>query len=201
MNAQYLRAAVRVANAGASLMPTPTQSANALSVAASIVQSSGPLGRFRRYWATNSVWLPWNVLYNTLYEDLKLQLQANMTVDTDLPVPPVTTSAPAFVAASLAAVLTHHPDVIMTRLEVRPVSLTLQGRRRPCSTPPPSLLCISMHERVHNMCMKTFFEELMAPDDFVWHVSARGGVHGKCNCASGSSMLVCRATSNMTNQT
>lgn len=54
-------------------------SLHALQVA---VQHAGVSGLFRGYWATNSVWLPWNMIYITTYERLKVLAAASLAFGT-----------------------------------------------------------------------------------------------------------------------
>ena len=70
------------------------------------------------YWATNCVWLPWNMLYISMYEGLKRRLRAELALAESEPLPSLVTCGAAFTAASAAAVLTHPPDVIKTRIQV-----------------------------------------------------------------------------------
>ena len=101
------------------------QAPNVFKVALDLLKSQGPAGLLRGYWATNSVWLPWNVLYIAMYEDFK-QRVAHPTIPhgqagfAAKPPPAWATWAASFSAAAIAAVLTHPPDVIKTRLQVMP---------------------------------------------------------------------------------
>ena len=95
--------------------------ASAVAAAAAILRRSGPLGLFRGYWATNSVWLPWNIIYIATYEHLRRQVRSRLELEEHEALPAAATSTAAFAAASAAAVLTHPPDVIKTRLQVRPL--------------------------------------------------------------------------------
>ncbi len=135
----------------------------------------GPLGLMRGYWvsisvlgraflrrmngkgrggqallpttqATNAVWIPWNMLYMSLYEQFKLlaaagirrpplqhpkltkseqeggpgpPLQKGEQEEEDVALPPWALLMCSASAASVAAVATHPIDVVKTRLQVR----------------------------------------------------------------------------------
>lgn len=105
------------------------QTANVVTIAAELVRRQGVSGLMRGYWATNSVWLPWNVLYIAMYEDFKQRLARSAACAEQqaerggqaqqLPTLWATCGA-SFSAAAIAAVLTHPLDVIKTRLQVLP---------------------------------------------------------------------------------
>eukprot|EP00892_Ulva_mutabilis_P003303 jgi/Ulvmu1/1344/UM011_0072.1 len=83
-----------------------------------ILRDAGPLGLFKGYWATNCVWLPWNVLYIALYEGCRRSSRSALGRSEDATLPAAATMACAFAAASTATVATHPPDVVKTRLQV-----------------------------------------------------------------------------------
>lgn len=93
----------------------PRHAAAALSA---ILRDAGPLGLFKGYWATNCVWLPWNILYIALYEACRRSARGALGRREHAPLPAAATMASAFAAASAATVATHPPDVIKTRLQV-----------------------------------------------------------------------------------
>ena len=84
-----------------------------------IVREAGPLGLFKGYWATNCVWLPWNVLYIALYEGARRSARRVLGREEGAPLPAAATMASGFAAACVATVATHPPDVVKTRLQVR----------------------------------------------------------------------------------
>ena len=51
---------------------------NAFHAVASIVQQQGLPGLMKGYWATNSVWFPWNMIYIASYEKSKTMLAHNL---------------------------------------------------------------------------------------------------------------------------
>jgi hypothetical protein len=51
---------------------------NAFHAVASIVQQQGLPGLMKGYWATNSVWFPWNMIYIESYEKSKTMLAHNL---------------------------------------------------------------------------------------------------------------------------
>lgn len=57
---------------------------NAFHAVSSIVQQHGLPGLMKGYWATNSVWFPWNMIYIASYERSKAaladKLQAGRTL-------------------------------------------------------------------------------------------------------------------------
>jgi Mitochondrial carrier protein len=91
-----------------------------------IVSSSGVSGLFRGYWATNCVWLPWNVIYIASFEAAKRRVREHLKVDAATPLPAAATSIAAALAATSAVVLTHPADVIKTRLQVCVHVLTIR---------------------------------------------------------------------------
>lgn len=84
-----------------------------------ILRDAGPLGLFKGYWATNCVWLPWNILYIALYEGCRRSARSALGRGESAPLPAAATMGCALAAASAATVATHPPDVIKTRLQVR----------------------------------------------------------------------------------
>lgn len=54
----------------------------------SIVQQQGLPGLMKGYWATNSVWFPWNMIYIASYEKSKSMLAQHLQVS------PITMSQP-----------------------------------------------------------------------------------------------------------
>jgi len=116
----------------------------------------GLRGFYRGYWTMNALWMPWNLIYLTLYESSKRKVYAwqlqragvavelqqlagtgdqsldGITVLRDRPVSQV---IPAWAfplcsssCASVAAIATHPIDVIKTRLQV--LSAAERGRQR-----------------------------------------------------------------------
>ncbi len=51
---------------------------NAFHAVVSIVQQQGLPGLMKGYWATNSVWFPWNMIYIASYEKSKAMLAHNL---------------------------------------------------------------------------------------------------------------------------
>ena len=51
---------------------------NAFHAVSSIVQQQGLPGLMKGYWATNSVWFPWNMIYIASYERSKAALAAKL---------------------------------------------------------------------------------------------------------------------------
>ena len=47
---------------------------------ASIVQQQGKKGLMKGYWATNSVWFPWNMIYVSSYEKSRASLAQRLQV-------------------------------------------------------------------------------------------------------------------------
>lgn len=84
-----------------------------------LIKERGPIGLLRGYWMTNTVWIPWNMLYMPLYEESKRQCMrfgGEMGKDGELhPVALIVCSA---ISASIAAVATHPLDIIKTRYQV-----------------------------------------------------------------------------------
>jgi hypothetical protein len=83
-------------------------------------------GIFRGYWATNAVWLPWNVIYIAAYERARQEAAAASGLQRPEQLPPWTTAACSAGAAAAAAVATHPGDVVKTRLQV--LTGTREGR-------------------------------------------------------------------------
>jgi solute carrier family 25 citrate transporter 1 len=110
-------------------------SVGAAGVVRRLLAERGAAGLFRGYWATNAVWLPWNMLYIAGYECSKrvaaqwIGEQAGGggggSSSSSAAAPPA--NLPAWCvalcsasAAAAAAVVTHPADVIKTRLQVLP---------------------------------------------------------------------------------
>ena len=53
---------------------------SAFHAASSIVQRQGLPGLMKGYWATNSVWFPWNMIYIASYERSKTSLAQHLQV-------------------------------------------------------------------------------------------------------------------------
>lgn len=53
---------------------------NAFHAISSVVQRQGPPGLMKGYWATNSVWFPWNMIYIASYERAKTALAQHLQV-------------------------------------------------------------------------------------------------------------------------
>lgn len=100
------------------MVPGQAQYSSAWHGMATVVRTQGPSGLLRGYWATNAVWIPWNMLYIAMYEDLKRRARRSLALETDDPLPAAVTAATSLIAASAAAVVTHPADIIKTRLQV-----------------------------------------------------------------------------------
>jgi solute carrier family 25 citrate transporter 1 len=83
-------------------------------------------GLFRGYWATNAVWLPWNVLYIAGYEAARQQAAHARGVAGPDALPAWDVAGCSAAAAAAAALVTHPGDVVKTRLQV--LTATPQGR-------------------------------------------------------------------------
>lgn len=83
-----------------------------------IWRADGIGGLLRGYWATNCVWLPWNIVYIASYEGLRKQARLALGIPSQEALPAHVTAAAALTAASGAVIVTHPPDVIKTRLQV-----------------------------------------------------------------------------------
>ena len=72
---------------------------------------------FRGYWAGNAVWLPWNIVYISCYEEARRRVQAarggRALSGADV-------AASAVVSGAAACVVTHPLDVAKTRLQALP---------------------------------------------------------------------------------
>ena len=55
---------------------------NAFHAVSSIVQQRGLRGLMKGYWATNSVWFPWNMIYIASYEKSKAMLAGQLQAST-----------------------------------------------------------------------------------------------------------------------
>lgn len=58
---------------------------NAFHAVSSIVQQQGLPGLMKGYWATNSVWFPWNMIYIASYEKSKAMLACQLQASTCAP--------------------------------------------------------------------------------------------------------------------
>jgi hypothetical protein len=85
---------------------------------AALLHQGGPRALFKGYWATNSVWLPWNILYISAYEASKAGLAQRLQLPHGTELPGWAYAGASAGAAALAAVLTHPADVVKTRLQV-----------------------------------------------------------------------------------
>lgn len=83
-------------------------------------------GLFRGYWATNCVWLPWNVIYISAYEGARGAAARAQGLQRPEQLPAWSVAACSAGAAAAAAVLTHPGDVVKTRLQV--LTATEEGR-------------------------------------------------------------------------
>ena len=57
---------------------------NVFHAVSSIVQQQGLRGLLKGYWATNSVWFPWNMIYIAAYEKSRADLAQHLQVGTAL---------------------------------------------------------------------------------------------------------------------
>jgi hypothetical protein len=110
-----------------------------------ILRQAGPMGLFKGYWATNCVWLPWNIVYIGCYEANKRAARSLLerTEQEALPAPAIMASA--FAAAVLGAVVTHPADVIKTRLQVCLQSLA----QHPCCRARLQLCSLESNQPMH----------------------------------------------------
>jgi hypothetical protein len=83
-------------------------------------------GLFRGYWATNAVWLPWNIIYIATYEAARLEAVRAHGLARPEQLPAWSVAACSAGAAAAAALVTHPGDVVKTRLQV--LTATPQGR-------------------------------------------------------------------------
>jgi hypothetical protein len=81
---------------------------------------------FRGYWATNCVWLPWNMLYIAGYEQARGTAARSQGLQRPEQLPAWATASCSAGAAAVAAVVTHPADVVKTRLQV--MTATAEGR-------------------------------------------------------------------------
>ena len=84
----------------------------------SVVSTQGVSGLMRGYWATNCVWIPWNMLYTSMFEAAKRQGRGHFKLREDQALPDTFVAGSSAAAATIAGVLTHPADVIKTRLQV-----------------------------------------------------------------------------------
>lgn len=94
----------------------------------SLVQQQGPLGLFKGYWVTNSVWIPWNILYMSGYSQSKRAAAEVLGLSSVDELSPATVGVCSALSAGAAGVLTHPLDVVKTRLQV------LSANKGPSST-------------------------------------------------------------------
>lgn len=91
---------------------------NAFHALSSIVHQQGLPGLLKGYWATNSVWFPWNMIYIASYERSKVMLAQQLQVEGPGQVPGWGIAACSAGSAAIAAWCTHPADVVKTRLQV-----------------------------------------------------------------------------------
>ncbi|DBA90485.1 hypothetical protein WJX77_005781 [Trebouxia sp. C0004] len=91
---------------------------NAFHAVARIVRQQGLPGLMKGYWATNSVWFPWNMIYIASYEKSKTMLAHNLQLEGPGQMPGWGIGACSAGSAALAAWCTHPADVVKTRLQV-----------------------------------------------------------------------------------
>lgn len=91
---------------------------NTFHAVSSIVQQQGLPGLMKGYWATNSVWFPWNMIYIASYEKSKTMLAHNLQLEGPGEIPGWGIAACSAGSAALAAWCTHSADVVKTRLQV-----------------------------------------------------------------------------------
>mmetsp|Transcript_8646 Transcript_8646/g.24860 ORF Transcript_8646/g.24860 Transcript_8646/m.24860 type:complete len:310 (+) Transcript_8646:278-1207(+) len=84
-----------------------------------LLRQDGPGGLLRGYWVTNSVWIPWNILYISSYEASRGMVAREMCkvgkVD-DLPAWAIAACAAG--SGGAAAIVTNPADVVKVRLQV-----------------------------------------------------------------------------------
>ncbi len=85
---------------------------------AALLHQGGPRALFKGYWATNSVWLPWNILYISAYEASKAGLAQQLQLPQGADLPGWGYAGASAGSAAAAALLTHPADVVKTRLQV-----------------------------------------------------------------------------------
>jgi hypothetical protein len=71
---------------------------------AALLQQGGPAALLKGYWATNSVWLPWNVLYTAAYEASKQALAQRLQLPPGAELPGWGYAGASAASAALAAV-------------------------------------------------------------------------------------------------
>lgn len=98
---------------------------------------------FKGYWATNGVWLPWNMIYVAGYLEAKRLACAALGHETPEQLPAWAVAGCSAGAAAGAALATHPADVVKTRLQVGKWSTTpcmhSPHPPAPSSCPPPLL--------------------------------------------------------------
>ncbi|KAG1657964.1 hypothetical protein FOA52_004735 [Chlamydomonas sp. UWO 241] len=96
-------------------------------VVRSVLAERGPLGLLRGYWATNAVWIPWNMLFVAMYSQAKAASAAVLltpdqarSANPEAQLSPWVLGACSAASAAAAGLLTHPADVVKTRLQVMP---------------------------------------------------------------------------------
>ncbi|KAL3144186.1 hypothetical protein ABBQ32_003968 [Trebouxia sp. C0010 RCD-2024] len=84
----------------------------------SIMHQHGLPGLMKGYWATNSVWFPWNMIYIASYERSKTALAQQLQLRDAGQLPGWGIAICSAGSAALAAWCTHPADVVKTRLQV-----------------------------------------------------------------------------------
>eukprot|EP00877_Chromochloris_zofingiensis_P001306 jgi/Chrzof1/11176/Cz05g26210.t1 len=91
----------------------------------SLTKDRGLSGLFKGYWATNCVWLPWNIIYIATYEQSKKRMCTSLHKQSNKDLPAWSIATCSGASAAFAALLTHPADVVKTRLQV--LSATADG--------------------------------------------------------------------------
>lgn len=108
----------------------------------------GLSGFYRGFWAMNALWMPWNLIYISMYESLKRRIyrrkqcsEKMLPIDGPndhevLQVPPMTQALPLWAfpvcsstSAAIAAIITHPIDVVKTRLQVLSASRSSESSK------------------------------------------------------------------------
>jgi len=112
---------------------------------AKLVAREGWGSLFRGYWAGNAVWVPWNMVYISCYEETRRRLGAARGGEA---LRGADVASCAVVSGAAACVATHPLDVAKTRLQALPPSiLGAQG-----SSLPGVLLEVLRREGVVGLC-------------------------------------------------